>query len=144
MPGNDRQGVWVSPLLETVFGSEPKWDEGVFPGPAGGLSLRGDVELAIFFASELHRSYWDLLVRWILVICPRPRSRRVLAARVPEARPVSQLTSIWVNLSLTVRATSTRRATSFKTVLEHYSPCLPSFVGIQDHPYLSSTPISPQ
>ena len=27
VPGNDRQGVWASPLLETVFGPEPKWDD---------------------------------------------------------------------------------------------------------------------
>ena len=27
LPGNERHGVWASPLLETVFGPEPKWDQ---------------------------------------------------------------------------------------------------------------------
>ena len=42
VPGNDHQGVWASPLLESVFGPEPKGDRGAAPGQPGGISLRGD------------------------------------------------------------------------------------------------------
>ena len=79
LPGNERQGVWASPLLETVFGPEPKWVDDVAPGRAGGLSLRGDLELAVFVAGELHRSYWELPIRWIcdLTAPSMPRTPRV-------------------------------------------------------------------
>ena len=62
LPGNERQGVWASPLLETVFGPEPKWDKDAAPGPAGRLSLRGDLKVAVFAAGELRRSYSELPV----------------------------------------------------------------------------------
>jgi hypothetical protein len=62
LPGNEHEGIWASPLLETVFGPEPK------PRPDAGhswdsrASLRGDLELAWFAAGELHRICADLQV----------------------------------------------------------------------------------
>jgi hypothetical protein len=66
VPGNDRQGVWASPLLETVFGPEPKSDQSAALAPDDRASLRGDLELALFAAGVLGRS------------CPVQDSRRGL------------------------------------------------------------------
>jgi hypothetical protein len=57
LPGNESQGVWGSPLLETVFGPEPKRGRESAPGKADGLSLRNDIEMVVFVAGELRRSY---------------------------------------------------------------------------------------
>jgi len=62
VPGNERQGVWASPLLETVFGPEPKGEREAAHSPDSRLSLRGDLELVAFAAGELRRSYADLQV----------------------------------------------------------------------------------
>jgi hypothetical protein len=62
VPGNERQGVWASPLLETVFGPEPKWEPQAAHSPESRLSLRGDLELVAFAAGELRRSYADARV----------------------------------------------------------------------------------
>ena len=65
LPGNERQGVWGSPLLEMVFfASEPKRDRATTPGRAGVRSLPGDIEMVVFFAAELRRSYAELPLRW--------------------------------------------------------------------------------
>jgi hypothetical protein len=66
LPGNERHGVWGSPLLETVFGPEPKRDREAAPGRADGLSLRGDLELIVFVVGEMRRSYAELPQRWLL------------------------------------------------------------------------------
>jgi hypothetical protein len=86
VPGNERQGVWASPLLETVFGPEPKANPGAARGQAGGFSLRGDLELAVFAAGELRRSYSELPVRWMTAVALHPRIRGLLAARASDAR----------------------------------------------------------
>jgi hypothetical protein len=62
LPGDERQGVWASSLLETVYGPEAKWERGVAPSREGRLSLRGDLELVVFAAGELRRAYADLRV----------------------------------------------------------------------------------
>jgi hypothetical protein len=56
LPGNDRQGVWGSPLLETVVAPDPKWLPEAIDSQDGRLSLRGDLELALFAAGELRRT----------------------------------------------------------------------------------------
>jgi hypothetical protein len=86
VPGNVHQGVWASPLLEAVFGPEPKWDPGAAPGPPSSLSLRGDLELAIFAAVELRRSYAELPVRSMCDLALHPRVQGFLTARGPDAR----------------------------------------------------------
>jgi hypothetical protein len=89
LPGNDHQGVWASPWLETVFGPEPKWDNGEAPGRPGGISLRGDLELAVLAAGELHRSYSELPVRWMRNVALGPQVQRLVAARSPDPRRAS-------------------------------------------------------
>jgi hypothetical protein len=66
LPGNESQGAWGSPLLETVFGPDPKRGPEAPPGKADGLSLRNDLEVAFFVAGELRRSYAELPQRWLL------------------------------------------------------------------------------
>jgi hypothetical protein len=81
VPGNDHQGMWASPLLETFFGPEPKWDPEDAFGKSGGLSIKGDLELAVFVTRELRRSYSELPIRWICDLDLRPRDRRYLVDR---------------------------------------------------------------
>jgi hypothetical protein len=86
LPGNDRQGAWASPLLETVFGPEPKGPHGAAPLKPGGLSLRGDLELAVMAGRELRRSYSELPARLVSEVALHPRIRGLLVARGPDAR----------------------------------------------------------
>jgi hypothetical protein len=65
LPGNERHGVWSSPLLETVFGPELKRGHDAAPGAADHLSLRGDLELTVITAEALRRSYEELPLRWL-------------------------------------------------------------------------------
>jgi hypothetical protein len=85
VPGNDHQGAWASPMLRTVFGPEPKGDRGAAPVPPGGISLRGDIELAVFAVSELRRSYSELPVRLVSEVALHPRVRGLLVACRPDA-----------------------------------------------------------
>jgi hypothetical protein len=71
VPGNERSGVWASPLLDTIFGPEPQWKWGPPRGKAAGFTLRGDVEVALFAIGELRRSYAELPVRWICNLARR-------------------------------------------------------------------------
>jgi hypothetical protein len=54
LPGNEHQGIWASPLLETVVGPDPKWEQTTAHAPDGRATICGDVELAFFAARELH------------------------------------------------------------------------------------------
>jgi hypothetical protein len=65
LPGNEGQGVWGSPLLETVIGPEPNAGRDAAPGKAQGLRLRDDRELILFVVGELRRSYSELPLRWL-------------------------------------------------------------------------------
>jgi hypothetical protein len=73
IPGNEHQGAWASPLLETVLGPEPKAHPGAAPGQAGGVSLRGDFKMAVFALGELRRSYSELPIRWMYEVAQHPR-----------------------------------------------------------------------
>jgi hypothetical protein len=85
VPGNERQGVWASSLLETVFGPEPKPEREEAHPRDSRPSLRGDLELAAFAAGELRRAYDDLQVS------PDIRIRRAVAGddRQPETPPIA-------------------------------------------------------
>jgi hypothetical protein len=63
VPGNERQGIWASPLLETVFGPDPKAFQDAAPGEPGRLNLRGDLDLLSFTYCEARRSYDQLPAR---------------------------------------------------------------------------------
>jgi hypothetical protein len=84
LPGNDRQGMWASPLLETVFGPEPDGDHGAARGQPGGFNLRGDLELIAFALGELRRSYSELPFRLISDVALHRRFRGLLLARRPD------------------------------------------------------------
>jgi hypothetical protein len=89
VPGNDHQGVWASPLLETVFGPEPKWVDPVASGQLDGFTFRGDIEVAIFALQELNRSYRELPLRGFADLACHPRIRPYLTARSPDVRRTS-------------------------------------------------------
>jgi Permuted papain-like amidase enzyme, YaeF/YiiX, C92 family len=55
LPGNDRQGIWASSLLETVVAPVPNGKPEPAHAVESHLSVRGDLELAIFAAGELRR-----------------------------------------------------------------------------------------
>jgi hypothetical protein len=57
LPGNERHGVWGSPLLETVYAPALKPDRDGPPGNTRGLNLRGDIEMVVFVIGELRRAY---------------------------------------------------------------------------------------
>ncbi len=81
LPGNERQGVWASPLLEKVFGPEIECDREAASSQGSRLSLRGDLELAVFAVGELRRSYKELPARLICDLVQLPRVRELLADR---------------------------------------------------------------
>ncbi len=87
LPGNDRSGMWASPLLETVFSSAPKSGGNAGAGRDGGLNLRGDASLAMFVVAELRRSYSELPVRWLCDVVLTPWAR---AAAAPAAAPTQR------------------------------------------------------
>jgi hypothetical protein len=99
VPGNDREGVWASPLLETVFGPEPKENHDTAPRQPGVLSLRGDLELVVSMVDELLRSYSELPVRWVCDRIPHTRAHGLVAVRGPEARRAgaNSSTGSWVD-----------------------------------------------
>ena len=86
------RGVGLA-LLETVFGPEPKRDRGAAPGQPAGINLRGDLELTVFPAGELRRSYSELPVRWMCDLALHPRVRGLLAARGPDTRRAGRTNS---------------------------------------------------
>jgi hypothetical protein len=63
VPGNERHGVWASPLLETVFGPAPKVFQDAAQGEPGRLNMRGDLYLIVFTVGEVRRSYTQLPAR---------------------------------------------------------------------------------
>ncbi len=83
LPGNERHGVWASPLLETVFGPAPKVFQDAIPGEPGRLNLRGDLGLLVFAAYEVRRSYAQLPARLLsdLVLQMSPRGPLQVSSR---------------------------------------------------------------
>src|SRR5262249_47045166 len=92
LPGNERHGMWASPLLETVYGPEPKRDRKTAPGEAQGLSLRGDIEMIVFAAGGLRRSYDEIPLRWVFKtlgkLSSSPESRTVLGQASSATRRI--------------------------------------------------------
>jgi hypothetical protein len=60
LPGNERHGIWASPLLETVFGPEPEADLAAAPGAPGGRKVWGDRLIIARAGRELQRSLDEL------------------------------------------------------------------------------------
>jgi hypothetical protein len=95
VPGNDYEGVWASPLLETVFGPEPKGDHATAPGRQGGLSLRGDLELIVCVLREMRRSYSERTLQWMYERVLHARTQaspcKIFWENVPLTRPLARL-----------------------------------------------------
>ena len=89
LPGNERHGVWASPLLETVFGPELLLDQAVVLSHVRSLSLQRDMELVAFVVTELRRSYSEIPVRLIWRQALRRGSEILLAARGPDVSRAS-------------------------------------------------------
>jgi hypothetical protein len=79
VPGNERQGVWASPLLETVFGPDPKYVSAAATERTSGPNMRGDFEVAVFAAHEMRRSYSELPVRLLCDLAFHPRVQGLFA-----------------------------------------------------------------
>ena len=89
LPGNERHGVWASPLLETVFGPAPKVFQDAIPGEPGRLNLRGDLDLLVFTFYEVRRSYDQLPARLFCDLALQMRVRGPLQAGGPEVQRAS-------------------------------------------------------
>ena len=63
VPGNERNGVWASPLLETVLGPPLKVFHDAAPGVQCHINLQGDMGLLVFTFREVRRSYAGLPAR---------------------------------------------------------------------------------
>ena len=81
LPGNERHGVWASPLLETVAGPESKRELEMALAQPRGWSVGGDIAMVVFVVGELRRSYSELPVRWISHFALHSTVRELLAAR---------------------------------------------------------------
>ena len=89
VPGNERHGVWASPLLETVFGPDPKVFQDAAPGEPGRLNLRGDLDLLVFTFWEVRRSYAQLPARLLCDLVLQMRVRWPLQASGRELQRAS-------------------------------------------------------
>jgi hypothetical protein len=89
LPGNERHGMWASPLLETVVGPAPKVFQDAAPGQPGRLNLRGDLDLLVFTFGEMRRSYTQLPARLLGNIVLQMRVRRFLQAGGPYLQRTS-------------------------------------------------------
>ena len=89
VPGNERHGVWASPLLETVFGPAPKVFQDAAPGEPGGLNMRGDLDLLGFTFCEVRRSYAELPARFLCELVLQTRVRGPLQADEAKGRRAS-------------------------------------------------------
>jgi hypothetical protein len=86
VPGNERHGVWASPLLETVFGPAPKVFQDAIPGEPGRLNLRGELDLLVFAFYEVRRSYDQLPARLFCKLVLQMRVRGPLQAGGPRVQ----------------------------------------------------------
>jgi hypothetical protein len=87
LPGNERHGMWASPLLETVIAPDPKAFQDASPAEPGKLNLRGDMDLLAFTFLEARRSYAQLPTRLLCELVLRLRVREPIAGEPgqPEA-----------------------------------------------------------
>ena len=89
VPGNERHGVWASPLLETVFGPPPKVFQDAAPGKAGHLNMRGDLDLLVFTFGEVRRSYDQPPARLLCELALQMRVRGPLQRSSAKVQPPS-------------------------------------------------------
>ncbi|MDR3622328.1 MAG: YiiX/YebB-like N1pC/P60 family cysteine hydrolase [Paludisphaera borealis] len=86
LPGNERNGVWASPLLETVSGPTPKVFQEAAALEASRLNMRGDLDVLVFTFWEVRRSYTQLPARLLCDLVLQMRARGPLQAGVRERK----------------------------------------------------------
>jgi hypothetical protein len=89
LPGNEKHGIWASPVLETAFAPDPKVFQDAIPGEPGRLNMRGDLDLIAFTLCEVRRSYDQLPARLLGDVVLRMGLRSSLRAGGPEPRHAS-------------------------------------------------------
>ena len=84
LPGNERQGIWASPLLDTVYPYPKQGKQANEPPsrPSGSLSVRGDVALTAFALKEMNRSYTELPWRLLGDLLTSSHARDAAAPRI--------------------------------------------------------------
>ena len=87
VPGNERNGVWASPLLETVSGPAPKVFQEAAALEAGRLNMRGDLDLLAFAFGEACRSYDQLPARLLRDLVLQTRLSGPLQASSAKVHP---------------------------------------------------------
>jgi hypothetical protein len=80
LPGNERQVVWASLLLELVDRPAPSVFQDAVPEEPGHRSLRGDPDPVVFTICELRRSHDQLPARLLGDLVLRMNVRRTLLA----------------------------------------------------------------
>jgi Permuted papain-like amidase enzyme, YaeF/YiiX, C92 family len=70
VPGNEKEGIWASPLLEQVYARKTDAAPKAPPSEPSKLSLRGDVAVINFVVREASRSYKELPLRLMLDFLP--------------------------------------------------------------------------
>jgi hypothetical protein len=118
VPGNERQGMWASLLLETVFGPDPKVFQDAAPAKPSNPNIRGDLDLIVCTFREARRSYNELPARLL--------SDLVLLVSVPG--------SLRVPGSLQARGTELQRASAKYEVARVKSPTSRSLQPIAVEP----------
>jgi Permuted papain-like amidase enzyme, YaeF/YiiX, C92 family len=102
LPGNERQGIWASPLLETAYPKKAKPKSGPPADASGRLSMRGDVVMTAFAIREMYRSYTELpwrLIGDVLVSLPSD-DRTQVAESDGDRQPVGTRTRRSANTPL--------------------------------------------
>jgi hypothetical protein len=89
VPGNERNGVWSSPSLETVFGPAPKVFQDAAQGEPGRLNVKGDLELLAFAFGEVYRSYDQLPARLLRDLVLQTTARGTLQTSGGEQQRAS-------------------------------------------------------
>ncbi len=89
VPGNERNGVWASPLLETVVGPAPKVFQEAAALEPGRLNMSGDLDLLAFTFGEVRRSYDQLPARLLCDLVLRMGVRGPLQASGRELQRAS-------------------------------------------------------
>ena len=89
VPGNERHGVWASPLLETVFGPGRKVFQDAAQGEPGRLNMRGDLYMLVFTFGEVRQSYDRLPARLLGDLVLQMTTRGTLQAGEAKAQRAS-------------------------------------------------------
>jgi hypothetical protein len=90
VPGHERQGVWASPLLETVIAPDPKAFQDARRGEPGRLNLRGDLDLLAFTFCAVRRSYAELPARLLCDLVLRLRVGGPIAGEPGRPKSVGE------------------------------------------------------